>query len=200
MDYVVRKARKGDNLNIARTIAYSFEKTFSVFTKDMERMAKVFENGVAVDRFYVAEHNEEIIGIVACGDCTGRALGTTKDECKKYLGLFRGQMAFRVIRSELMLPHNYPATTGYIDVIGVLQQARGKGVASELLKELVKNNPQYNEFVLDVESVNTSAIKIYANFGFVEFKHVPFTKIFKRSRIFMKYTLPGPMAMPCQFK
>jgi len=188
MDYVVRKARESDNLNIAKTIAFSFEKIFSVFTKDMERMAKVFENGIAADRFYVAEQNEKIIGIVACGDSTGRVLKSTKDECKKHLGLIRGLLAFKIIRSELMRPHTYPATTGYIDVIGVLQQARGKGVAKELLKAIVDNS-KYNELVLDVDSDNTQAIKSYTDFGFVEYKRVSVVKFFKRSRIFMKYAV-----------
>ena len=55
MDCIVRKARESDNFYIARTIAYSFEKIFSVFTKDMGCMAKVFEHGVATGRFYVNE-------------------------------------------------------------------------------------------------------------------------------------------------
>jgi len=74
MDYIVRKARESDTFFIARTIAYSFERVFSVFTKDMERMAKVLEHGIAADRFYVAEQNDEIIGVIAYGDCAGRVL------------------------------------------------------------------------------------------------------------------------------
>ena len=189
MAYIIRKARESDNFNIAKTVADSFEKILSVFTKDMVRMAKVFENGIATDRFYVAEQDEKIIGVVACGDCTGRVLKATKDDCKKYLGFIWGQIAFRIIRSELMRPHTYPATTGYVDVLGVLQQARGKGVAKELLKAMIENNPQYNKFVLDVDSINASAIKSYTDFGFVEFKRVPVMKFSKRSRIFMEFTV-----------
>ena len=60
MDYIIRKARESDNKNISITTAYSFEKILSVFTKDMERLAKVFENGIATGRFYVAEQDEKI--------------------------------------------------------------------------------------------------------------------------------------------
>jgi len=42
-----------------------------------------------------------------------------------------------------------------------LKEARGKGVAKEMLKEIIKNNSKYNEFILDVDSINTSAIKSY---------------------------------------
>ena len=187
MDYVVRKACESDRSNIAKTLVYSFEKVLSALTKNLECMAKVFENGLSLERFYVAEQNEAIIGVIACADCRGRVFRTTKNDCKKHLGLIRGMVAFRVFRSELMRPHSYPATTGCIDVLGVLPQARGKGVAKELLKVIIENNPQYTEFVLDVDSINTSAIKSYTDFGFIEFKRVPIMKFLKRSKIFMKY-------------
>ena len=189
MDYIIRKAHESDNFNIARTIAYSFEEVLSVLTKDMERMAKVFENGIYTDRFLVAEQGNELIGVVACGDCISRVIKATKNDCKKHLGLIKGLIAFRLIRSELMRPHNYPVNTGYIDVLGVLQQARGKGVANELLNEIIKSNPKYNEIILDVDSVNHSAIKSYEKFGFVEYKRIPVMKFSKRSRIFMRYTV-----------
>ena len=189
MDYIVRKAREDDNSNIARTLAYSFEKALSPLTNDMERMAKIFENGIATERFYVAEQNGEMIGAIACADCTGRAFKATKDDCKKYLGFVRGLIAFRILCTELMRPHSYPKTTGNIDVVGVLQQARGKGVAKEMLKEIVEINSKYNEFILEVDSINTSAIKCYTDFGFVEFRRVPIVKFVKRCKIFMKYTV-----------
>ena len=187
MNYIVRKASESDNIDIARTISYSFEKVLSVLTKDMERMAKVFENGLDIERFYVAQQGDKIIGIVACGDSEGRAVKTTKEECKRHLGPIRGLIAFRLISSELMRPHSYPAATGYIDILGVLEQARGKGVAKELLKAIVENNSKYTEFILDVDSINASAIKTYTDFGFVEYRRVPVVKFSKRSRVFMRY-------------
>ena len=187
MDYIIRKARESDNLNIARTLVHSFEKVISVLTKDMEGAAKIFENGIATDRFYVAEQNDKIIGAIACGDCTGRVIGITKEDCKKYLGLIRGTVAFKLLSLNLMRPLSYPVTTGYIEVVGVLKQARGQGVAKKMLQEVIKNNTKYNEFILEVDSINPSAIKSYTDSGFVEFKRVPVVKFFKRSRIFMKY-------------
>ena len=187
MDYVIRKARESDRMEISRVIAYSFEKIFSVFTKDMNRMARVFEDGISIHRFYVAQLGDDIVGIIACGDSVERVLKSTKEICKAHLGAIRGFLAFRIIRSELMLPHPYPETTGYVDVLGVLAQARGRGIAKELLNSLIENNPQYNEFILDVDSINASAIKSYTDFGFVEYKRVQVSKFFKRSKIFMKY-------------
>ena len=187
MDYIIRKAQESDCKNIAFALTKSFEKIFSAFTKDMELMAKVFENGITFERFFVAEQNSKIIGIIGCGDCKRRVIKSTKEECKKYLGYIKGNIVFCIIKKELMRPLTYPETTGNIDVVGVLAEARGKGLAKELLKEIMENNPQYNEFILEVDSINTSAIKSYTDFGFIEYKREPIIKFFKRSRIFMRY-------------
>jgi ribosomal protein S18 acetylase RimI-like enzyme len=188
MDYIVRKATEDDRAEIASAIAVSFEKIMGIFSKDMTRIAKVFENGVVIERFFVAECDGKIIGIAACGDCTQRVLSATKEDCVNNIGKIKGALMHKVIRSELMRPHPYPPKTGYIDVAGVLPEARGKGVVKELLRVLTETSTQYDEFILDVESVNESAMKAYTNFGFVEYKRERVLKIFKRARVFMRYT------------
>ena len=189
MDYVVRKACENDSYGIAKTLAYSFEKNLSILTKDIECIARIFDNGVNTDRFYVAEQNNEIIGVVACTDCkTGRALKSTKSDCIKHLGFIRGTIAFNYICADLMRPMPYPEMTGYIDVVGVLEKARGTGVAKEMLKTMIENNPQYDEFVLEADSKNVAAIKSYTDIGFVEFKRGQFIPFVRRYRAFMRYT------------
>ena len=190
MDYIVRKAHESDNYHIARALAHSFEKNISILTKDIECIARIFANGVETDCFYVAEQNEEIIGVIAYTDCkTGRALRATKSDCIKHLGFIRGVIAFKFICSDLMRPQSYPETTSYIDIIGVLQQARGKGVAKEMLRTMIESNPQYDAFVLEADSKNAPAIKSYTDFGFVEFKREQVVMFVKRYRLFMKYTV-----------
>ena len=189
MDYAVRKARESDKYNIAKTLAHSFEKTLSILTKDVECIARIFDNGVSTDRFYIAEQNDEIIGVVACTDCkTGRALKATKSDCIKHLGFIRGIIAFKFICADLMRLLSYPETTSYIDVVGVLKKARGKGVAKEMLKTMIENNPQYDKFVLEADSKNASAIKSYTDIGFAEFKREQVVPFVRRYRIFMRYT------------
>jgi len=190
MEYIVRKALKSDSHNIAHTLAYSFVKTLSILTKDMSCIARIFENGVETDRFYVAEQDNEIIGVVACTSCkTGRALNATKSDCIKHLGCIRGIIAYRFICSDLMRTLSSPQTTGNIDVVGVLQKARDKGVAKEMLRTIIQNNPQYDTFVLEADSTNISAIKSYTGVGFTEYKRERVAKFIKRYRIFMKYTV-----------
>ena len=188
MDYIVKKVLESDAGNIGKTLTLSFEKTLSLFSKDMERFSKIFDNGIQTDRFFVAEENGEMIGVIACSDCnTGRAIGTTKSKCIKHLGAIRGRIAFKFIYSDLMAQLPYPETTSYIDVVGVLEKARGKGVAKEMLKTIIENNLQYDEFILEVDSINSSAKKSYIDFGFVEFKRKQLFKFINRYSIFMRY-------------
>ena len=53
-----------------------------------------------------------------------------------------------------MPPLSYPETTGYIDLVGVLKKARGKGVTKEMLTTMIENNPQYDMFVLEADIKN----------------------------------------------
>lgn len=191
VDCVIRKACENDRIGIAKAIAYSYEKDFSALTKDMDSIAKILEKAVIIDRFYVAEQDGEIIGIIACTDCTERAIKTNKSDCKKYLGFIRGLIGFRIFYSELMCPLTYPVTTGYIEIVGVLPKARGKGVAKKILKAIIEGNSKYSEFVLDVTDINTSAQKIYTDFGFVEFDRIPEKHAKMKgfnSKIYMRYT------------
>ena len=174
MNFTVRKAKPTENLSITRTLAYAFEKDFSRLTKDMERVAKAFETGIATNRFIVAEQNGEIIGIAGCADCTGRVLNVSKRDSRKHFGLIRGTIAHMAFRGEFMNQLDFPPTTGVIDFVGVLPKSRGQGVATALLEKVVESNPKYTEFVLNVKDNNYSAIRVYERFGFVEYERVPY--------------------------
>jgi len=191
MDYIIRNANDGDKLSIARTIAYSFNKEFKGLCKEPERLARVFENGIKTSRFVVAEINGKIVGISGCSDCSIRAVMPTKKDSKKYLGFIRGFIAYQVFYDEFIKPIQYPATTGYIEIVGVLPEARGKGIAKAMLASSVEVNTQYSEFVLNVTDVNTIAQKLYEGFGFVEYERIPY-KYAKQAgfnaKIYMRYT------------
>ena len=190
MEYRIRKAKESEKLQIARTIAHSFEDDFFSLTKDTDRVAKVFENGLDANRFLVAEQADKIIGIICCENCTDRVLRMSRINCIRHFGFIRGYIAFKVFAEEFMEPLAYPPTTGRIAIVGVLEEARGQGVAKAMLKEIIAHNPQYSEFILDVTDINATAIKLYEKFGFVEYDRIPY-KWAKQAgfnaKIWMKY-------------
>ena len=187
----VRKTNEGDNVQIARTIAYSFKDDFIGLTKDMALIAKILENGVDTTRFLVAEQNGKIIGIAGCADCDGRAVTPVKKDCRKQLGFIRGSIAYMVFREEFINPLKFPQSTGIIDIVGVLEEARGNGIAKAMLEKTVEINQRYSEFVLNVKDNNAPAIKVYEKFGFKEYERVPYKWAKQagfKEKVWMKYT------------
>jgi ribosomal protein S18 acetylase RimI-like enzyme len=192
MDYIIRKALPSEGQKIAKTIANSYSEELSALTKDQARVTKVFEQGIHTERFWVCIQNGEILGISACSDLHGRAFTPNRKVCIKNFGLIRGFIAYLVFKSEFTKQVPYPKTTGYIEFVGVLDTARGRGIAKAILHEIIKQSKQYNEFILDVMDNNIPAIKSYEKLGFIEFKREPFrggkSKGIK-DRVYMTYTV-----------
>jgi ribosomal protein S18 acetylase RimI-like enzyme len=181
---------EADKSRIAGIIAFGFKNIFSVLINDMEKVAKALENGIDFNRFFVAEIDREIIGVIACTDCDGRAVAVDKAAYKKYLGFIRGLIAINIFTEEFMKPLKYPKTTGYIEFVAVAEKARRKGVASKMLRAVI-DNTNYTDYMLDVIDVNNGAQECYKNFGFKEIERVKEKyggqKGFN-ARIYMKYS------------
>ena len=192
MDYIIRVANENEKSQVAEVFAKSFKEDFAVLANGVDNVAKIFENGVNVPRILVAEQNGKLVGALGCGDCSNRAFHVTKKDCKKHLGFLRAYLAHAVFSEEFVKPLPHPANVGYIDFLGVLKEARGQGIAKALLAKVVEHFPQYDEFILDVTDVNTTAIKLYEKAGYVEYKreHSKWAKYgagFKE-KVWMRYT------------
>ena len=185
----IRKAKETDRSAVALCIAEGFEKDFSILCKDTQKVSDAIASGLNMERFFVADIEGNIAGVLAISDCTGRAAKAEKSSLKKHFGFFKGIIAAFILKEEFEKHIEYPVTTGYIEFVAVLKKYRKQGIAATMLREsmLLTN---YRDFVLDVIDVNESAIKCYTNVGFEEFKRVP-EKHGKQKgfneRIFMRY-------------
>jgi len=191
MDIIIRKAKSDEGTAIAQVIARSFEKDFGMFAKSLDQVAKLFESGVNAERFLVAEQGGKLIGILGCGDRNVRSLAPSKKSVRQTLGLVRGFLVNMIMAEEFLKPFDYPETTGWVEIVGVLEEARGKGVVKALLSEMISHFPQYDEFILNTQDTNHAALGLYAKFGFGEFMRVPY-KFAKHtdfeSKVHMRYT------------
>ena len=189
MEIKVRKAKNVDRDNIALCISEAFEKDFSVLCKDIVTTAKAISGGIVIDKFYVAELNDKIIGVLAISNCNGRAVITDSSSYKKYFGFIKGIIAKIVLKEEFESKLDYPITTGYIEFVSVKKNYRRKGVATTLIKESLKLS-NYDDYVLDVTDINTSAISCYNNLGFKEFNRIKEKHARQKGyneKIYMKY-------------
>lgn len=185
----IREAKETDRNSVALCIAEGFEKDFSVLCKDNQKVADAIAAGLNMKRFYVADIEGDIAGVLAISDCNGRAARVEKVSLKKQFGLFKGLIGALVMKKEFEGQLEYPITTGYIEFVAVRKRYRKRGIATAMLKEsmLLTN---YQDFVLDVTDINNNAIKCYTNIGFKEFKRIP-EKHGKQKgfneKIFMRY-------------
>lgn len=185
----IREAKETDRNSVALCIAEGFEKDFSVLCKDNQKVADAIAAGLNMKRFYVADIEGDIAGVLAISDCNGRAARVEKVSLKKQFGLFKGLIGALVLKKEFEGQLEYPITTGYIEFVAVRKRYRKRGIATAMLKEsmLLTN---YQDFVLDVTDINNNAIKCYTNIGFKEFKRIP-EKHGKQKgfneKIFMRY-------------
>ncbi len=185
----IRKAKETDRNNIALCIAEGFEKDFSIFCKDNQKVADAIAAGLNLERFYVADINGTIAGVLAVSDCNGRAARAEKVSLKKHFGFLKGVISTFVLKKEFEKQLEYPVITGYIEFVAVRKKYRRQGIAATMLQESMMLT-NYQDFVLDVTDTNDNAIQCYTRIGFEEFKRIP-EKHGKQKgfneRIFMRY-------------
>ena len=107
-EVTVRKATETDRAAIAGVIAYAYRREFSTVTRDLDKVARALAHAVQIDRFFVAERAGDIVGTIACTDCTGRAMHINTAELWRHLGLVRGTVTARSVVPEFMAHLDYP--------------------------------------------------------------------------------------------
>ena len=168
----IRKASETDRDAVAMCIAEGFEKDFSILCIDNQKVEDAIANGLNMEKFYVADVDGNVAGVLAISDCNGRAAKVEKVSLRKQLGLFKGVIGAFVLKEEFEKQLEYPVTNGYIEFVAVRKKYRKQGIASTMLREsmLLTN---YQDFVLDVTDINEKAIRCYSSIGFEEFKRIP---------------------------
>lgn len=187
----IRKALPADTVGIAAAVAACYAEDFRLLTKDAGRIVTAMAAVVHTERFTVAEAEGRIVGIAACSDaCAGRAAGADKKAFCRAFGPIRGRLAFWALKKEFAAPLNLPPETGFIEFVGVTEAYRGRGIAKDMLRTLMRDG--HREYVLEVMVHNTAAVKCYTDLGFEAF--IPETIARRKGRIFMR------RAAVCEFE
>ena len=189
MNINIRQANENDRCDIALCIAEGFKKDFDVLCKNTHTVATAISTGLRISKFYVAESENEVVGVMAISDCNGRAAATDIASYKENFGFFKGNIANLVLKEEFESPLDYPPTTGYIEFVAVRNTHQRKGIATSMLKESMIQS-SYEAYVLDVTDVNTAAIRCYSALGFKEFKRAKEKHSKQKgfsAKIYMKY-------------
>lgn len=198
--FTIIRADKSDldvRLQMSEIFAEGFTQWLGYFSKDKSIIAKAFAHMFVLDQFYIAVTDNKIVGMVACTDCRTLSVRLNKKELKKYLGFFKGSIATIVLKKEFESPFENPSPeTGSIEYVGTASEFRGKGVASQIIRHIIKNMTYRQYLIQEVADTNTPAINLYKKLGFVEYNRLPVPqkrakKIGINNFISLKYSLRG---------
>lgn len=152
---------------VAKVFVDAYYKDLNFFTKDKEKLKNTFRHSFCRDVIFLAEMNGEIIGMLGCSNNKMRAMHIDKKQLKAHFGFVIGSISYRFMKKEFNTPLSYPDSTGYIECVATLEKARGKGIATSLLKYVLQHQP-YQEFILEVTDTNQIAYQLYQRMGFSE--------------------------------
>lgn len=163
---------------MGRIFAEGFYQWLKYFTKDKEKLSRAMAHIFILDHFYLAVEGDKIAAITACTDGKSPPVKLDKKILCQTLGFVAGRMAYMML-SKHLVNHPYPfevmPQTGSIEFVATAPEFRGKGVAYGLIEHIM-NAASYREYILEVASNNTSAIRLYEKLSFVEFKREPAPK------------------------
>lgn len=100
METKIRFALESEREAIARCIAEGFERDFSLFSKDTDKVTAALVPGIVPRRFYVAERRQEIVGVAGISDSTERAVYTDARALRINFGFWKGMLAKLVLKLE----------------------------------------------------------------------------------------------------
>lgn len=157
---------------VSRVFIEGYYNELSFFAKDPERLANAFEDAFIAEVFYLALIDGQVVGMLACANNKTRAMRLDPKKLRKALGFFAGSLAYLVLKNEFHRPFQYADDVAYIECVATGITARGQGVATALLNDVLRNLP-YTEYILEVVDTNEKAFRIYQKLGFEEFERKP---------------------------
>jgi ribosomal protein S18 acetylase RimI-like enzyme len=187
---LIRNVMESDRDAVAVLIVETFSSLFSRLDKNLALIAQSIRNSLVLNHFFVAEEGK-VIGVIAVSSRESHAFRIDKKAFIRSLGFVKGRIAAYFFKQEMRPKAALTDSAAYIEIVAVDKHARGRGVASEMIRHLTFQ-ACYTEYYLEVLDTNEAAIRCYQKLGFVEVsrekEHFTAGKNF-RYRIIMKLSL-----------
>ncbi|MGO2852390.1 MAG: GNAT family N-acetyltransferase [Tetragenococcus koreensis] len=162
-------AKKDISHEIAAVFVDGYKKELAFLSANQEKLIEAFEKMLCPEVFYFATLKDEIVGILACSNNQNRALTIDETVLANSFGDEKGKTIYQYIKDDFNKRLPYSDDTGYIECVATVTKARGRGVSTALINDVLKTE-NYNRYVLEVTDTNAIAYRLYKKLGFVEFK------------------------------
>lgn len=135
---------------------------------DTEMLVDALKHSFLADHYYAALSGDKVLGILAVSTNQSRSHRFDFKILREKIGPLKGWLVYRILRKELQKPIELQANQCYIESVTTAKEARGQGVASQLIRYLFANL-NYEHFVLEVVDTNENARLLYERLGFAVF-------------------------------
>ena len=118
--------------------------------------------------------DDQVAGFASIYNDQIKNISLDRKQLQKHLGFFMGLAAYKILKKEFedkQYPFEMTPQMQAIEFVASNAQYRRKGVASEIIKHIIKED-HHTVFVLEVADTNTSAVSLYKKIGFKEFMKV----------------------------
>lgn len=148
------------------------------FTKDNEKLQAIFLQAFNPNYLFLYIEANQVLGMVGIATNKVRPIKFDKRQCQELFGKVKGSMIAGQMNAIFQSKVVEEDTDLYIDILATAKSARGKGVASRLVKYCL-DLPGFQTCHLEVLSKNTNAKRLYEHLGFVSYKlqRVSFTRL-----------------------
>lgn len=177
MNYEIICANKaGQNIqaSISEIFVEGFYQWLKFFSKDKAKLKRAFAHMFNLDVFYVAMEAKTVTGIAVLNNGMQPTIKLNKKELQKHIGFIRGGIAYKVLTREFVekqYPFILKEREASVEFVTTAEAYRSKGVASTLMKYFIEQ-PQFDNYVLEVADTNENALKLYEKLGFREFMRI----------------------------
>ena len=180
------EASESDMFEATAVFVDGYYHELSILSIDRAQLIDTFKRMICPDVFYVAELDDEIVGILACSNNRKRAIAATPSILRKSFGFWKGSLAYLFMKNEFNKPLPYPSDTGYIECVATSVKARRKGVSTALFR-YVMNQAPYRRYILEVVDTNVNACRLYEKLGFKELERKK--KGWRRRKVLMSESI-----------
>ncbi|SHE40414.1 Acetyltransferase (GNAT) family protein [Seinonella peptonophila] len=153
----------------AQVFVESYPEMFSLISKDQPTLVRTLMHSFGKDHFYIAMLDNQVLGLIGYSTNKQRAHSFDLNIFKQELGSIKGWICYKLLSSEFQKPLLIEDNQCNFESIATSPSARGKGVATTLIRHLM-DNLEFDEAILEVVDNNTNAIRLYEKLGFSIFE------------------------------
>ena len=164
----IRKLSELDEKQIEQSINVfvdGFYFTLSSFSKDREKLRKLFVNSFDTDMTYAYLQDGKALGFLGLATHQKRPTKLNETTFIKEFGGFSGKRLYKAASAAMEKPVAINPEDIFIDYIATSTEHRSKGIGKQLI-EFIRNTLGHKHIELETYTKNTRAIAFYERLGF----------------------------------